>query len=42
MSQNKGNAKFYTVNMAFPIYEELLRILIKEGNSRNGSEQLYD
>ena len=27
----RGNARFYTVNMAFPIYKELVGILVKLG-----------
>jgi Fic family protein len=30
-SRNAGNARFYTVNIMFPIYRELLGILLKLG-----------
>ena len=30
-SRNAGNARFYTVNIAFPIYQELVGILLKMG-----------
>jgi DNA-binding transcriptional ArsR family regulator len=30
-SRRAGNARFYTVNIVYPIYEELLGIFIKTG-----------
>jgi DNA-binding IclR family transcriptional regulator len=34
-SRHAGNARFYTVNIAFPIYQELAGIFIKMG-TRSG------
>ncbi|HMA04710.1 MAG TPA: winged helix-turn-helix domain-containing protein [Methanomicrobiales archaeon] len=33
-SRRAGNARFYTVNITFPIYQELVAILLKIGKGR--------